>query len=291
MHQFDIVIPVSYKDCWFLRKNIPYIRKHLQGCAVIYVLTNPICFRELSDDFCDKWDIRKIDENALLPDLKYSAVRNVLAKSGRVAMTGWYFQQFLKMAFALSDYAKDYYLIWDADTIPTNDISFFDGDVMLVNPKKENHTPYFETINKLFGIKKQANYSYISEHMMVKTSVMAELVRSLGDNWWLQILQEADVAHHKQAFSEFETYGTYCAYHYPNMYKSRHLSTLRLGGSLFGRHVSEKELKKLSLDFDTVSFERGEKPMFPRSVMWYAHRLYIEGKYRLLQWVKSKERR
>lgn len=275
-------MPVSYKDCWFLRKNIPYIREHLIGCATIYVLTSPRCFRELPIRFCEKWGVHLIDEDELLTDLTFSNVRKELLVYNKGAMTGWYFQQFLKMAFALSSYAGDYYLIWDADTIPVNDISFFDGDEMLINPKKESHKPYFDTINKLYCINRQADYSFISEHMMVKTSVMAELVNILGENWWQRILREADVSHYNQAFSEFETLGTYCAYHHPHMYKTRHLSTLRMGGSIFGRQISDKELKKLSMDFDTVSFERGDRPMFPRSVIWAFQRVYTELKYRLL---------
>ena len=36
--------------------------------------------------------------------------------------TGWYFQQLLKYSYAYENVEDDYYLIWDADTIPLRPI-------------------------------------------------------------------------------------------------------------------------------------------------------------------------
>lgn len=283
MHEYDVVIPVSYKDCWFLRKNIPYIRRNLVGAQKIYVLTSPRCFRELSTDFCYAYDVVLIDENQLTAGLSFSEVKKILASYQRPDMTGWYFQQFLKIAFALSPYSKAYYLVWDADTIPLNQIEFFDGNKLLFNPKKEYHKPYFETIQRLYDVGKIADYSFISEHMMVKCDVVEELICAVGnlDNWWKNVLDKCDLTD-RQSFSEFETIGTYCLVHYPGLYQMRLLRTFRGGGAIFGRQISEKELALLSMDFDTVSFERGSKPFFPRSISWIIMRLFIELKYRLV---------
>lgn len=281
MHMYDIVIPVSYKDCWFLRKNIPYIRRNLVDADKIYVLTSPRCFREFSDSFCNQYQVVLLDENKILVGLTFAGVKKSLSHHHRMEMTGWYFQQFLKIAFAISSYANNYYLVWDADTIPLHPISFFDGEQMLINPKKEYHQPYFETIQRLFGFAKIADYSFISEHMMLKSSVIEEMIRVIGEHdfWWKTIINKCDLSD-RQAFSEFETIGTYCLVHHPKLYKLRHLSTFRGGGALFGRQVTDKELSVLSMDFDTVSFERGAKPMFPRSFCWMCQRAMVEFKYR-----------
>jgi len=187
------------------------------------------------------------------------------------------------MGFALTQYAKDYYLIWDADTIPLQRLSFFDEDTILFNPKKEHHQPYFNTITRLIGITQFATHSFISEHMMVCTQVMKELVGKLtneGNDWVEHIIEQCDMSN-IQAFSEFETYGNYCLTYHPELMKPRLLITLRCGGRLFGRQVSDKELEYLAIDFDTASFERREYPPFPRSVVSYLDRVAAELKHRI----------
>lgn len=278
--KFDIIIPVSYKDCHFLKRNIPWIRRNVVS-QKIFLLTNKKCFDEFSRLFCEQNSVFLIDENNLIPDLTFENVRKELSKVNRSEMTGWYFQQLLKIGFSFSSYAKEYYLIWDSDTVPLRKIDFFSDESMLINPKKEHHQPYFDTIQRLLGFTNFPNYSFISEHMIVKSSIMREMLQFMGKNdcWWKTILSCCDFKH-LQSFSEFETYGSYCFNKYPDLYKVRSLSTLRCGGRLFGRLVSDAELRLLSMDFDTASFERGQYPPFPRSVYARIERILIELKYK-----------
>ena len=91
---------------------------------------------------------------------------------------GWYLQQFLKMSYSFI--CEDaYYLIWDADTIPVREIQMFDEDgVPFFDVKEEYHRPYFTTLNKIFNnrIKKSNPYSYISDHIVIKTEYMRNLI-------------------------------------------------------------------------------------------------------------------
>jgi len=281
--QFDIIIPVSYKDCGILKKTIRWVRKNIETQGVLYVITSESCFSDFPSSFRKEHHVELIDENKMLDSLTFGRVRSLLARHNKANMTGWYFQQFLKMGFALTQYAKGYYLIWDADTIPLQRLSFFDEDTILFNPKKEHHQPYFDTITRLTGITQFAAHSFISEHMMVCTQVMKELVAKLADegkDWVENIIDHCDMSN-IQAFSEFETYGNYCLTFHPELMKPRLLTTLRCGGRLFGRQVSDRELELLALDFDTASFERREYPPFPRSVVACLDRVATELKHRI----------
>lgn len=281
---FDIVIPVSYKDCRFLHKTVKMVRRNIPTAGTIYVITARVCFSEFPDKFRSTYRVELIDENKLLPEVTFASLRQLLAQEGREDMTGWYFQQFLKMGFAESQYAGDYYLVWDADTLPLHKLTFFEGDRILFNPKKEHHTPYFDTITRLLGIVDFAPQSYISEHLLFSTFVMQEMLKKIAPTakgWTARILTCCDLKHQRQAFSEFETYGNYCRVFHPTLMCPRQLMSLRCGGRLFGRQVTEKEIQMLALDFDTASFERGQYPSFPRSLRSKWERAVVEITHRL----------
>lgn len=58
----------------------------------------------------------------------------------------------LKYQFAFHEPEDDYFLIWDADTIPLRKLEFFDGQGrMLLTKAEEYHPPYFQTYEKILG--------------------------------------------------------------------------------------------------------------------------------------------
>lgn len=152
----DIVICVAYKNCFFLKKNVPFINKNLNP-EHIYVITKLSNF-SLLEGIAD--NLKLLDENALIDGLSYAAVRKVLKLHLGINLVGWYFQQFLKMGFALTSFAKEDYLVWDADTVPLNHLAFKDNPGhYLFMPKTEHHEPYFSTIDKLFNAPVYHHYS------------------------------------------------------------------------------------------------------------------------------------
>lgn len=173
----DIVICVAYKNCFFLKKNIYFIEKNLTP-SHIYIITNKSNFG-LLDGISDKLIL--VDENKMVEGLNFSSIRQAVKKHLGINLIGWYFQQFLKMGFALSKYANDKYLVWDADTVPLNHLEFTDHDgKYLFMPKTEHHQAYFDTIGKLFPAPNQAEYSFISEHMVFDVNIMRELIHKIS---------------------------------------------------------------------------------------------------------------
>lgn len=198
------------------------------------------------------------------------------------------------MAFSISDFCKtEYYMSWDADTIPLREIAFFDDDHPIFDMKTEYHKPYFDTINELFGFGKISDSSFISEHMIFNSVIMRELINNIskskvsGDSWVDKIINATNFekAKRSEMFSEFETYGTFCMYHYPDLYRMRHLNTLRGGGFICGRFINNKLLRSLSWDLDTISFELSSCPPFPMSIFHRMYRYWV--KYKI--WVINKK--
>lgn len=277
-NSFDVIIPVAGKDANFVHKVTYHIREHLLGAEIIYIITNKKYFKKIEHSLKNQRDIIIIDENNLVEDLTFDHLKNLIKNYTTSTSPGWFFQQFLKYGFALTKYAKQYYLSWDADTIPISDIHFFESGQPLFTRKYEYNDNYFKTIEKIIGLKKTVSYSFIAEHMLFNSEIVKELLAVIsrcnvpGNTWFEKIIRAGDYKHAYPPFSEFETYGTYVTTTYPELYKTRQLNTFRRGGLIRGRLISDKMLKRLSIDIDTISFEMRDEPPFPYNIpnkLWF----------------------
>lgn len=259
----DIVICVSLKDCFIAKKNIYHIHKNI-SYDNIYIITDERNFFLFPKRLRNKYNVRLIDEEQIIANRKEL---EIVAKQHYTCeyRFGWYYQQFLKIGFAQSAYAKDYYLIWDSDTIPLNQLSFISQGKMVFTPKTEYHKAYFETMQALIGCGKETDYSFIAEHMIISVPIMQELIRKIetsnipGDSWPIKIIHATPVDD-PNGFSEFETYGTYCHHNHPDTFILRELRTFREGGSMYSRGVSRRKLFKLSDKYDSISLESWSTP-------------------------------
>ena len=252
--KYDIVIPTIFRDYPFLKKVTNYIIQNLSP-ENIYIITNKKKSKYISKSIINNPKCTIIDENNLIEGLDFNTVKHILAERGIYKRPGWYYQQFLKMGFSLSKFAKnEYYLSWDSDTLPLRPFEMFDTDGSpFFTMKNEYHQAYFNTMYRLIGIKKTNAKSYIAENMLFNKAVMIELIRKIenssieGKRWFEKIINSVD-QEEEFGFSEFETYGTFCLQEHPNFYHERELSCFRIGGYIQGRLVSKQILKALSND-------------------------------------------
>lgn len=279
---YNVVIPVIFRDYSFLKKTIRYVNRFLSPQKV-YIITDIRFKRYLPKEIQNNKSCVVIDENSLLDGMTIGSIKKMFSELNRTKIgAGWYFQQFLKMAFSLSDYCDtDYYLSWDSDTIPLRKIDFFDESG---NPyftmKSEHHVPYFIAIQRLLDITNYNSHSYIAENMMFNKSIMIELINRIesnsqleGNTWYEKIVYAlVPESVSCMGFSEFETYGNYCLNYHPGFYEERTLPSFRAGGLIQGRFVSDRILKQLSFDQATASFEIYDRPPFPwgKLTYWYA---------------------
>ena len=258
----DVVICLALKECLFFNKNLHFINKNLNPSNV-YVITDCRNFRYITKKYRN---VKLIDENKLLDSLNFKRVKHAINRNKfKYKSYGWYFQQFLKIGFALSKYANEEYLVWDADTVPLNPIELKKNDKYLFFPKWEHNEPYFSCMDKLFDLPQKANYSFISEHMVFNVKIIKEMIRKIQvhDPYseWFEICLNAVNPNARSGFSEFETYGTYCLNYYPNIMVPHNLRTFRHCAKIYGITASQKEIESLSNDFDTGSFEINDFPL------------------------------
>ena len=275
---FDVVIPTDEKNSKFVGTVVTHVRRRMPEAGTIYIVTKRILFDKIKRYVHDD-DWQLIDENTMVAGLSFSEVFGYLKKKGcdSVNKVGWYFQQFLKLAFALTSYCKGYYLTWDSDTLPISELHFFQDGQPLFTMKKEYHRPYFNTLQRLIGLDKTSSKSFIAEHMIFKPEFVCEMIEEIsqntlpGKNWVEKIIQACDFDYEEHCFSEFETYGTFCTVRYPGYYGEQTLNTFRAGSLIRGRYVNDFIIERLSSDVDIASFAIYDA-MFPYDL---EKRIYI----------------
>jgi len=277
---FDCIIPVAGRDCLLLRKSIPYIQKYIRP-ETIYIITRKSYFVYFIGINNDR--IVLLDENELIVNIDFLKVKTLLQNAKYSPKnTGWYFQQFLKMGFSLSKYAKSFYLSWDADSIPVRPINFFDENGSpLFTMKEEYHKPYFITLKKILNIDKLTTKSFISENMIFKSEIMIDLIDKIdksilyGESWCEKIIMSLP-SNKNNSFSEFETYGNYVMQYYPKLYKMREIRTFRNAGLIYTRFISNKIIHELSDGYEMISLEHRHNPKYPVRIIAITQKIAIK---------------
>jgi hypothetical protein len=209
-----------------------------------------------------------ISEDGFIPGMTLAELRK-LNRPHFPQAAGWYFQQFLKLQFAFLDPGDDYYLIWDADTVPLRPLEFFDATGrMLLTQAAEHHPPYFATYQRLLQEPPNREFSLIAQHMVVQKSVAREMLARIqqragdGKNWAWAIMENLS-APGDNLFSEYETYGHYLKNHYPERVRFIERPWLREGTEYTrGWIPSARDLQWLGQKYDYVAFERASQNWF-----------------------------
>ena len=204
-------------------------------------------------------DVHKVIENKMQPLLKGRDLPR--------GITGWYYQQFLKMEYSRFC-NNEYYMSWDGDTVPCKEVAMFnDEGKPYLDLKHEYNELYFTTMGRLIpGLRKFIEPSFISEHMLFRCDIMKKLISKIesnenipGSRFYEKIIDCIPLEDIQgNGFSEFETYGSFVCLTSPQTYKLREWHSFRLAGEFFDPEtISDDDYEWLSHDFDAVSFEKG----------------------------------
>ncbi len=270
---FDVLIVVTPADCKRVLPLYPRLVDNFEYGKICFIGSPEVGEIAKSSAISDHADW--VDENDIV---SFSDVHACISKklepllNGKPlarGVTGWYYQQFLKMQYAYI--CKDeFYMVWDGDTVPCRKISMFSPETgqPYLDLKHEYHPEYFETMGKILpGFRKVIERSFISEHMLIKCEIMKALIADIeknemipGTRFWEKIINCIEPEKiYDSSFSEFETYGTYVALRYPSVYKLREWHSFRLGASFFDMNtICDRDFAWLGVDFDAISFEKGQ---------------------------------
>jgi len=264
--KMSLIIPIIAKDFYKISYNFEFYINFIEGIKnVIFIGNEEIAnlIKEMKSSL--KFPIKFINENNLLDIDK---IKQLIKNRNETAVirSGWYIQQFLKMIYCNICQDK-YYLIWDSDTIPIKKVKMFENNGKpIFDFKAEYHEPYFITMKNIFPeLEKKSRYSFISEHMIINTKLMKNMINRIsgntnliGNTWYEKIINCIDpqyISH--SGFSEFETYGTFVKEHYKQVYSKRLWKSLRRGVNLYfnPKLLTDNDIKKISKYYNSISFE------------------------------------
>jgi len=281
--KYDLVLPINNNDVDKFISMQKNFEKFIKYDKIVV-----ICPRE-NENFIGNNSFILIEENLLVPKKKLT---NLFLRLGieKLNRVGWYEQQFLKMAYSRIC-KKEYYLIWDSDTYPIRPVNMFKNGHPIFDMKKEYNSAYFITLSRLIPNLQLSKMSYISEHMIIKTEYMKNLLNEIesnsnipGNSFWEKIIYSIDKNEIIfSGFSEFETYGSYVDTRYPNFYRHRKWYSVRNAADFFGNieNVKENDLIWLSKDYNAISFEKWYK--FDKQNLEFASNEEIQSKMTPIQ--------
>ncbi|MCR5507639.1 MAG: hypothetical protein K6F34_03020 [Lachnospiraceae bacterium] len=276
-HNFDTLIVITKPDLIRIKSNFMRVVKWLPKGRLIFIGSPDV--KEVLDEWT-KGDesgltsrVGFINENDVIPfdsvHIVMTAKMQPLLKRRDLprGVTGWYYQQFLKMEYSRFG-EGEYYMSWDGDTVPCKDVVMFnESGVPFLDLKHEYNELYFTTMGRLIpGLKKFIEASFISEHMLFKRDIMQQLIAKIesnnaieGEKFYEKIINCIPLEDiQENGFSEFETYGNFVCLTAPYIYRLREWHSFRLAGEFFDPDtISDDDYDWLSRDFDAISFEKG----------------------------------
>ena len=217
-------------------RDFPILLRAVRGCRELFAAQHIVIASPKQDvkaiQFGLRGEAEVIDERILTNNMKVFNFQSSNLPFISNAF-GWYYQQILKMNYARMTSAANY-LVWDADTIPLKSIPFFDSSGrVLFTTSEEYHAPYFHTYEHLLGEKPPHTKSFISQHMVVNTNIMQNLLGDIESShqvsdWTEALLQVLSKSPFREnLFSEYETYANYVASKFPDRMTIRSLQWSR----------------------------------------------------------------
>jgi hypothetical protein len=269
MKDFDLVILTIERDIPMLSVGLSYIRRFLSPRNVVFIAPRQCAEALRRESLLFEGD-RLIDEDEVSSGLTLGFVRDILKARGvDPSRAGWYLKQIAIFAYAMRPDVGERYLVWDADTVPLREMTFFDAEGRtLLDRKTEYHEPYFATLRRLAGIERQVDHSFIAEHMMFDTDIARALAETAmrGEGYTgpafarcvLDSVADGDLG--ASGFSEYETYGNFAMARFPERVAIRRLPSSRYGAVFFERPPKAAQLFALSGKYAWASFEAKSYP-------------------------------
>ena len=182
---------------------------------------------------------------------------DVSCRVGEADRSGWLYKQLLVLAADRLS-SKSHILILDADTVLIRPHRFVFHDKVTFFVSDELHAPYFSAYRRLLKMPWRFPLSFVSHYMLFEPrrleSLRATIERENNCPWYEAIVDISRDATEISFFSEYETYGNYCLFKYPDDHLIQYWNNLPLSRSLLpdiNRLIARFQNSHRALSFHT----------------------------------------
>jgi hypothetical protein len=262
----ELVIPFVEKDLAALPIVLAAAKRNIRNpLAIITLITprgtdgkgprfsSPESHEALDAILVENPDVRVLYDQDILGAAVLNELNARFGAGDRNA--GWVLQQLIK--FSAAEQSNEVgALMLDADTVMLSPKTWIRSDKrQLLQIANEYHADFMRHVLMYFGVPKKYRLSFITHHQLMQPEVAREMFpqgsESLLD-WWKSSTDPTG-----RDLSEYETYGSFLAHHYPERVAYGSF------GNLFSPHLAKfmRDLKETGLspeqlipDYCTVSF-------------------------------------
>lgn len=258
----NLISVCCFKDIQVWKTAAPYIIKNIKAKKYtlivpdselrIFKKNSPKKYSVISETKIDKTNILEILKQKIPPSEK--------------SQIGWYYQQFIKIIALGIGEDEDFNVIWDADTIPLRRLNFISGEKIEYFVGDEYHPEYFNCIKRCLGLKKLINKSFIAQCFPARAIWIRKFIYSIEKKFnskWYQVILNNINFNVKNAFSEYETLGTFIYKHYKEDIKFKKDNWNRFGYSTLGSLDNlTKNTSWLRKKYAFIAFEKWDKDAY-----------------------------
>jgi hypothetical protein len=272
-----VVCVCSLKDLHVWRTAVKYINKNIPAKDYVVIVPDAEVDLFLNNT---PGSVRVEAESHYIGSLK-ECLKQV-APAENHDRIGWYLQQFIKLAALQQSQDSDVILIWDADTVPLKPLFFGNANGALTYYKShEYHRPYFHVTEKLLGMQRMVDYSFIAQSFVIKGRWAREFfdyIEARSNKHWRDAIIEQIDWRDGSGFSEYETMGTFLSHTHASEMHAVESKWLRRGNGVIGSVDNlERTFSKILLKkYDFVSFEQWDEPFksIPKIMRPIVRRVY-----------------
>jgi hypothetical protein len=246
MNKYDIVIVSHEKDFNNIKHIIEHCDINLEFDSIHLIVSDrvPYTDMELLQTLTTKPINLHLETNVLTVD-----------KSRLKHRPNWIYQMLLKIFQDVT--INDNFLVIESDCVILKDLKFFNEDKTIFYLGRDHyHQQYYNFNQKLLGIGREYNHSFISEFMMYDKKVVKELLNKTNCNTVKDFLELVYSYVDNDCYpSDYDLYGNFFYSNYTDKFETKVLNFDMSGKS--GSYWSDGEIKELienNKDKDAISF-------------------------------------
>lgn len=246
MKNYDIVIVSHEKDFNNIKHIVEHCEINLNFDSIHLIVSDRAPYNDMS-----------ILQTLTKKPIHFHLETNVLQvdKSRLRHRPNWIYQMLLKIFQNVTN--NDNYLVIESDCIILNKLEFFNEDKTIFYLGRDHfHQQYYTFNQRLLGIGREYDHSFISEFMMYDKNVVKDMLSKTNCNTVEDFLELVYTYVDPESYpSDYDLYGNFFYTNYPEKFETKVLNFDMSGRS--GDYWSDGEIKHLIQkhhDKDAISF-------------------------------------